>query len=86
MRRGCSRIYWCILDLPQQISSSHCHHQVVIVTSEATQEISVLWMYMDYDPISVVSCRGKEHNLPPLQWLSKNLNWEKKRPRRAADS
>jgi hypothetical protein len=30
----------------------------VIVTLEATQAISVLWMYMDYDSSSVVSCRG----------------------------
>jgi hypothetical protein len=49
MLRGSTRIYRCILDLPQHVSASHCHHQRVVVTSEATQAISVLWMYMDYD-------------------------------------
>jgi hypothetical protein len=55
MLPGSSRIYWYILYLPQHVSASHCHHQGVVVTSEATQAISVLWMYMDYDPSSVVS-------------------------------
>jgi hypothetical protein len=45
MHRGSSKIYWCILDLPQHVSASHCHHQGVVVTSEATQAISVLWLY-----------------------------------------
>jgi hypothetical protein len=35
-----------------------CHHQGVVVTSEATQVMSVLLMYMDYDLSSVVSWRG----------------------------
>jgi hypothetical protein len=47
-----------ILDLPQHVSASHCYHQGVVVTSEATQAISVLWMYMDYDQSRLVSCRG----------------------------
>jgi hypothetical protein len=38
-------IYLCNLDLPQHVSTSHCHHQGVVVTSEASQAISVLWMY-----------------------------------------
>jgi hypothetical protein len=50
MRRGSSRIYWCNLDLPQHVSASHCHHQGVVVIKEATQVISVFWVYMDYDP------------------------------------
>jgi hypothetical protein len=29
-----------------------------IIALEATQARSVLWMYMDYDSSSVVSCRG----------------------------
>jgi hypothetical protein len=57
MHQGSSRIYWCILNLPQHVSASHCHHQGIVVTSEATQVMSVLWMYMDYNLSSVVSCR-----------------------------
>jgi hypothetical protein len=34
------------------------NHQGVVRASEATQAISVLWMYMDYDLSSVVSCTG----------------------------
>jgi hypothetical protein len=60
MRRGCSRIYWYILDLPHHVSASRCNHQGVVVTSEATQAISVLWMDIDYDPSIVVSCRGMQ--------------------------
>jgi hypothetical protein len=58
MRLGGNRIYECILDLPQHVSASHCRHQGVVVTSEATQAISVMWMCMDYDPSRVVSFRG----------------------------
>jgi hypothetical protein len=36
-----TKIYWCILDLPQHVSASHYHHQGVIVTPEATQAISM---------------------------------------------
>jgi hypothetical protein len=43
---------------PNNISASQCHHQGFVVTSEATQAISVLWMYMDCDPSSVVGCWG----------------------------
>jgi hypothetical protein len=46
--------------LPQHVSANHCHHQEVVVSSEATQAISVLCMYMDYDSSSVVSCRGMQ--------------------------
>jgi hypothetical protein len=53
-----SRIYWCtsILDLPQHVSASHYHNHGGVVTSEATQAISVLWMYMDYNSSGVASC------------------------------
>jgi hypothetical protein len=50
-----SKIYWCVLNLPQHVLASHCHHQRVVVTSQASQAISVLWMDMDYDPSSVSS-------------------------------
>jgi hypothetical protein len=40
-------------------SASGCHHQGVVVISETTQATSVLWMYMNYEPPSVVSCRGR---------------------------
>jgi hypothetical protein len=46
------------LDFLQHVSASNCHHQGVRSALEATQARSVLWMYMDYDSSSVVSCRG----------------------------
>jgi hypothetical protein len=58
MRRGRSRIYCCILDLPQNVSATHFHHQGFVVTSEATKAIPVLWKYMDYGSFRVASCRG----------------------------
>jgi hypothetical protein len=80
MHRGSSSIYWCILDLPQHVSASHCHHQGVIVTSEATQAISVLWMYMDYDSSSVVSCQGMQRReysgFSSCSWLFCNNAWK----------
>jgi hypothetical protein len=45
MGRESSRIYYCILDLPQHVSASHCHHQGVVVTSEATQAACILDVY-----------------------------------------
>jgi hypothetical protein len=33
----------------QHISASGCHLQGVVGALEATQVISVLWMYVDYD-------------------------------------
>jgi hypothetical protein len=33
------------LDLPQHVSASHCHHQGVVVSSEATPA-GYIWMYM----------------------------------------
>jgi hypothetical protein len=45
------------LDFPQHVSASNCHHQGGRSALEATQARSVLWMYMDYDSSSVVSCR-----------------------------
>jgi hypothetical protein len=45
------------LDFPQHVSASNCHHQVGRSALEATQARSVLWMCMDYDLSSVVSCR-----------------------------
>jgi hypothetical protein len=45
MRRGCSRIYQCNLDLPQHGSASHCHHQGVVVTPEATQANCIADVY-----------------------------------------
>jgi hypothetical protein len=43
---------------PNMFRKIGCHFQAVVVASEATQVIFVLWMYMDYDPYSVASCRG----------------------------
>jgi hypothetical protein len=40
MRPGSSSIFInAFLDLPQHVSASHCHHQGVVVSSEATQAI-----------------------------------------------
>jgi hypothetical protein len=39
MRQGSNEIYLSILDLPQHVSTRHCHHQEFVVTSEATQAI-----------------------------------------------
>jgi hypothetical protein len=45
MHRGSCRVYYCILDLPQHVSASYCHHQGVVVTSDATQAICVVGVY-----------------------------------------
>jgi hypothetical protein len=45
IRRGSSKNYWYIPDLPQNVSASHCHHQGVVVTSEATQVICIVYVY-----------------------------------------
>jgi hypothetical protein len=58
MRQGSSWIYECIPDLPQHVSASGCYVQAVVGPLEATQAVSVLWAYMDYDPSSVASCCG----------------------------
>jgi hypothetical protein len=46
------------LDFPQHVSANNCHHQGGRSAFEAAQAKSVLWMCMDYDSSSVVSCRG----------------------------
>jgi hypothetical protein len=46
------------LDFPQHVSANNCHHQGGRSALEATQARFVLWMYVDYDSSSVVSCRG----------------------------
>jgi hypothetical protein len=33
------------LDLPQHVSASHCYHQGVVVTSEATQAVCIVNVY-----------------------------------------
>jgi hypothetical protein len=43
---------------PQHVSASGCQFQGAVGVSEATQAVSVLWAYTDYDPSSVASCRG----------------------------
>jgi hypothetical protein len=57
MRQGTSWIYLCIPDLPQHVSASGCHLQGVVGALGATQVISVLWAYTDYDPSTVATCR-----------------------------
>jgi hypothetical protein len=43
MRRGGgSRIYQYILHLAQHASASHCRHQWVVVTSEATEAVCIV--------------------------------------------
>jgi hypothetical protein len=42
--------------LPQHVSASGYHLQGVVGALEATQAVSVLWEYTDYDPSSVASC------------------------------
>jgi hypothetical protein len=71
--------------LPKHDSASHCHHQGVTVTSEATQAISVLWMYVDYSLISMASCRGMhptgckdKHTKKLIANLEKIANWPKR--------
>jgi hypothetical protein len=48
------------LDFPQHVSASSCHHQGGRSALEATKARSVMWMYVDYDSSSVVSCRGMQ--------------------------
>ena len=46
MRRGSSSIFInAFLDLPQHVSASHCHHQGVVITSEATQAVCIVDVY-----------------------------------------
>jgi hypothetical protein len=46
MRRGSSRIFINeFLALPHHVSASHCHHQGVVVSSEATQAVSIVDVY-----------------------------------------
>jgi hypothetical protein len=46
MRRGSSTIFINeFLDLPQHVSSSHCHHQGVVGSSEATQAVCIVDVY-----------------------------------------
>jgi hypothetical protein len=46
MRRGSSRIFInAFLYLPQHVSASHCHHQRVVVSSEATQAVCIVNIY-----------------------------------------
>jgi hypothetical protein len=43
MRRRSSSIFInAFLDLPQNVSASHCHHQGVVVSSEATQAVCIV--------------------------------------------
>jgi hypothetical protein len=44
MHRGSSRIFInTFLDLPQHVSASYCHHQGVVVSSEATQAVCIVY-------------------------------------------
>jgi hypothetical protein len=46
MRRGSSRIFInAFLDLPQNVSTSYCHHQGVVVSSEANQAVFMVNVY-----------------------------------------
>jgi hypothetical protein len=46
MRRVSSSIFInAFLDLPQHVSASHCHHQGVVVSSEATQAVFIVDVY-----------------------------------------
>jgi hypothetical protein len=46
MRQGSSSIFInAILDLPQHVSTRHCHHQGVVVSSEATQAVCIVDVY-----------------------------------------
>jgi hypothetical protein len=45
MRRGNSIFINTFLDLPQHVSAGHCHHQGVMVCSEATQAFCIVDLY-----------------------------------------
>jgi hypothetical protein len=46
MHRESSSIFInSFLDLPQHISASHCHHQGVVVSPEATQAVCIVDLY-----------------------------------------
>jgi hypothetical protein len=46
MRRESSCMFVnAFLDLPQHVSASHCHHQGVVVSSEATQAVCIVDVY-----------------------------------------
>jgi hypothetical protein len=57
MRRSSSMIYWYIPNFAPTCFSNLLPSSGGRSTSEATQVISVLWMYMDYSLSSAVSCR-----------------------------
>jgi hypothetical protein len=42
--------------VPRHVSANRCHLQGVVGALEATQVMSVLWAYMDYDSSCVASC------------------------------
>jgi hypothetical protein len=50
MRQGTSGFYSCTSSLPQHVSTNDCHLQGIVSALEATQVISVLRAYTDYDP------------------------------------
>jgi hypothetical protein len=56
--------------LPQHVSANGCHLQGVVGALKATQAVSVLWAYTDYDPSSVASCG---HNTDTARVASKAL-------------
>jgi hypothetical protein len=43
--RSSSILINVFLDLPKHVSASHCHHQEVVVTSEATQTVCIVNVY-----------------------------------------
>jgi hypothetical protein len=46
MHRGSSSMFINVfLDLPQHVSTSHCHHQGVVVFTEATQAVCIVDVY-----------------------------------------
>jgi hypothetical protein len=57
MCQGAIGFYECIPGLPQHVSAKGCHLHGFVGAVEATQVVSVLWAYMDYNLSSVASCR-----------------------------
>src|SRR5215471_16626971 len=58
------------LDLPQHVSASHCHHQGVVVSSEATQAVCIVDVYglrpiqsgqLSINVTKRVPCRNRTH-------------------------
>jgi hypothetical protein len=75
MRRGNSNIFInAFLDLPQCVSANHCQHQVVVISSEATQAVCIV--RFDVFPLDAgLLARGQYSEGPATGQLYTGFSW-----------